>query len=397
VNPRLGRTFIALTEESPTRLAREALPEAVGAWLWRHYSPQVAVEFPSPKTNGQWQLTGQGWIGYLPVTPALTVVLQPKTPVSNVFRMLEYAHRLKGFRVLDGLIGCTSLEEFYTQLAYLFARRVLDWSRKGLYRTYVTQRERLPYVRGRLEVAQVMRATWMLALTSHYDEQTVDVEDNQILAWTLSRIACSGLCTPHVQPTIHRAHRKLQECITLRPVRPDVCVGRVYNRLNADYQPLHALCHFFLEHMGPSHEMGNHRMLPFLVDMAQLYERFVAEWLRVELPPEVDLKAQERLHLDAGKRVHFIIDLVLYDVKTGEARCVIDTKYKIAPTPTTVDVAQVVAYAEAKRCRDAVLVYPQSLTTPLDGRVGDIRVRTLAFPLGGDLNQAGQALIHALL
>ena len=115
----------------------------------------------------------------------------------------------------------------------------------------------------------------------------------------------------------------------LRPVRPHVCIGRVYNRLNEDDQPLHALSHFFLEHTGPSHEMGNHRILPFLVDMAQLYERFVAEWLTVALPPEVHLRVQERLHLDAGKRLHFIIDLVLYDVKTGETRCVIDTKHKI--------------------------------------------------------------------
>jgi len=36
---------------------------------------------------------------------------------------------------------------------------------------------------------------------------------------------------------------------------------------------LHALCRFFLENSGPAHSSGGHTCFPFLVDMAQLFER----------------------------------------------------------------------------------------------------------------------------
>ena len=54
------------------------------------------------------------------------------------------------------------------------------------------------------------------------------------------------------------------------PVGADRCVGRTYNRLNADYEPMHALCRFFLENSGPAHARGDRSMLPFLVNMPRL-------------------------------------------------------------------------------------------------------------------------------
>ena len=80
-----------------------------------------------------------------------------------------------------------------------------------------------------------------------------------------------------------------------------------------------------------------------------------------------------------------------------KALCVVDTKYKAPESPSTDDVAQVVAYAEAKGCTEAVLVYPVRLHRPLDASVGDIRVRTLTFPLDGDLDEGGEGLLESLL
>jgi 5-methylcytosine-specific restriction enzyme subunit McrC len=44
----VDRETIALAEYRPRTLPREALPEASGELLWRQYSTEVAVEFPSP-------------------------------------------------------------------------------------------------------------------------------------------------------------------------------------------------------------------------------------------------------------------------------------------------------------------------------------------------------------
>ena len=390
------KTILPLTEYVPALFRREDIPDTPGETLWRNYSSQVAVDFPSPKTEGQWQLTSQGWVGYIPLTPELGLALQPKVELDNLFRMLEYAYRLKSFRFLEGLVECQSLQEFYERLANVLARRVLDRGRRGFYRAYLSETERLLYVRGRLDVRQAIQTPWDVKLECHYEEHTADIEENQILAWTLSRIARSGMCTERVLPAVRRAYRALRGLVSIQPYGPRDCVGRLYNRLNDDYHPLHALCRFFLEHSGPSHEVGDRTVLPFLVNMAGLYELFVAEWLKAHLPHNLLLEVQEQVDIGEGEVLTFTIDLVLYDAETGEARCVLDTKYKAKEKVDPRDVAQVVAYAEMKGCSEAVLVYPAPLSSPLDELVGNIRVQSMTFSLKGDLEEAGQSFLRRL-
>ena len=123
------------------------------------------------------------------------------------------------------------------------------------------------------------------------------------------------------------------------------CIGRLYNRLNDDYHPMHCLCRFFLEHSGPSHKVGDHTFLPFLVDMSRLYEKFVAEWLKTRLPSEYTLKIQENIRIGADKEIQFDIDLVIYEKISERAKFVLDTKYKVPDHISNTDLSQVVTYA----------------------------------------------------
>ena len=391
-----GPNVIELTEYERTTLDRDALPPGVGEALWRGYGRQVNVAFPDPTTAYRWQMTPLGWVGHIPLTPEIQFVLQPKVPLSNLFRMLAHAYRLDP-EWLEGLIECQSLAEFYERLALILARRVLDRSRKGLYRSYVPQTEPLPYIRGRLDVAQAVRTPGRVNHDCHFHEHTADIEDNQILVWTLRRIARSGLCSERTLPTIRRAYRALQGLVTVQPFAPEVCLNRLYHRLNNDYEPLHALCRFFLEQSGPTHALGDRAMLPFLVDMARLYELFVAAWLTAHLPDTLRLKVQERVAIGQSRQLKFDIDLVLYEANSGAAWCVLDTKYKAPVSPANDDIFQAVTYAEAKGCRQAVLVYPKPPAHPLDETIGQIRIRSLTFGLDGDLEQAGSRFLAALL
>lgn len=392
-----NRTILPLIEYAPARFPPETIPYDLGDALWRGYGSQVKVDFPSPITAGQWQLTSQGWVGYVPLTPELGLALQPRVELGNLFGMLEYAYRLKSFRFLEGLIDCQSLAEFYERLAHILARRVLDRGRKGFYRAYLSETDRLPYVRGRMDIRHRIEQPWDCQLRCHYDEHTADLDENRILAWTLMRVAHSAACTERVLPTVRRAYHALRGFVSLNPYAPEDCVGRLYNRLNDDYHALHALCRFLLEHTGPTHLMGDRAVLPFLVHMPRLYELFVAEWLKEHLPPHLLLKAQEKVELGEGDLLSFNIDLVLYDADTGRPRCVLDTKYKSKDHAEAGDVLQIVAYAQMKGCRHAVLVYPDPLLHPLDHSVRSIRVQTLGFGLKGDLEQSGQAFLRRLL
>ena len=392
----IQREILRLEEYSPLELPRDALTEEMARALWQDFAKQVFVDIPSFQNNYQWRLTSRGWVGFIPLTSEFGLELAPKVPIENLFRMLEYAYQIE-LKTLPGWMDCRSLEELYNRLASILARRVLDRARKGFYRTYVRHSQHLPYLRGRLRLHKALREPWSVDLNCRYEYHTADVEENQILAFTLLGITRSGACSEHVLPNVRKAFRALQGVAELKPVLPSRCCEIVYNRLNDDYQPLHALCRFFLEHTGPSHEAGNRRMLPFLIDMADLFERFVAEWLDAHLPEDLMLQKQEKIIISDEQGITFRIDLVLWDRDGERPVAVLDTKYKKKQKPSTEDIAQVVAYAEATDTTQAVLIYPSSAGARLDTHVGRIRVRSLEFSLGQDLESTGRIFLVRLL
>ena len=311
--------------------------------------------------------------------------------------MLEYAYRVE-LLFQEILVEVGSLEEAYERLALVLARRVLDRGRKGFFRTYVSHDERTSYVRGRMDTRRLAQAPWDTRLHCEYQEHTADIEDNQILAWTLFTIARSGICTERSLPTVRQAYRQVGQLVSLAQVESSCCLGRLYHRLNEDYRPMHALCRFFLENSGPTYHSGDRTMLPFLVDMARLFEVFVAEWLKAHQPEGLRFKAHERVTWDETQGLRADIDLVLLDDLTGKPLCVLDTKYKATEGPSDPDVHQIVFYAQATDCHEAVvLIYPIPLAKPIDAQVQDIHVSTLSFRTDQDLDRAGASFVADLL
>jgi hypothetical protein len=76
---------------------------------------------------------------------------------------------------------------------------------------------------------------------------------------------------------------------------------------------------------------------------------------------------------------------------------ILDTKYKRPDKPSSDDIAQAAAYAESKRCCEAILVYPSLKTGHTKSEVGRIRVRSIPFSLDADLESAGQTFLAQIL
>ncbi|MEG4213330.1 5-methylcytosine restriction system specificity protein McrC [Microcoleus sp. S13_B4] len=386
--------LIELTEYQLATFEQDFIPESVGDKIYMNYAKEIEIEFPNRKTKYQWQLKSKGRVGNIPITPEFHIAIRPKVPINNLFGMLDYAYNLK-IKFPQGSIQCQFLEQIYETLANILAQKILERCRKGLYRDYLSKTERLAYIRGRIDLRSALQKPWDVKLKCHYNEQTGDIEDNQILAWTLFIIGRSGLCGESVSSTVRKAFHALQGFVTLKPFKSEACVDRNYHRLNQDYQLLHALCRFFLDNTGPSHETGDREMLPFLIDMANLYEQFVAEWLKANTPKGFFVKQQHRVTHD--KNYFDRIDLLLGDSETKKVQYVIDTKYKAPDKVANNDIHQIVAYANALKCQNAILVYPQNLKQPLDINNDDIRVRSLTFSLDIDLNEAGKTFLTSLL
>lgn len=397
--------ILKLTEYQTQSFIRDEIPDPIAEKIWRAHSAQVAVEWPTVATNHEWRLTAQGWVGFLPISPEFGLSLQPKVPLSSLFAMLEVAYDLDELNFGEGLFEAESLHDFVERLALIFARRVLSHCRRGIYRAYVPRQDRVPAVRGRIDLATQLRSQIQtpvsLQIPCAFDEQTTDLLDNQILLWTLHVLIRGGLCGERTLPTIRRAFRTLAGFTSLRPITARDCRSHLrhahYGRLHADYRVLHSLALFILEQSTPSHQIGDQPMLPFVVNMAQLYERFVAKWLAQYVDPLYRVQAQERHNFAEQSSVRFEIDLVIYGDGEPNPICVMDTKYKVPNgRPGAADVAQVLAYAQAKNAPEALLIYPIDLPHPIDFVSNGIRVRSVTFGLEGGLFKAGQRFLGEL-
>ncbi|EAW37476.1 McrC family protein [Lyngbya sp. PCC 8106] len=388
--------IIELTEHQPKLFERDELDQEIAELIWKNHKHLIDVEFPSIKTNNKYKLKPRGWVGQIILTPELHIYIKPKVPISNLFGMLEYAYQLKSFKIFDHqFTQCQSVDDFYSRLAAFLADKILARTRRGLYRTYIPVSSHLSAIRGKIDLRETVKKPWNVKLKCHYDEQTADIEDNQILLWTLYIIGRTGLCSPTVSPKIRKAYHVLNGLVTHRSFQGKDCVNRSYNRLNQDYQIMHSICLFFLDNCGASHQVGNYTMFSFLVNMANLYELFVAEWLKLNLPSHLSVRIQSPVYIGKIRRR---IDIEIYNTTTQNTLYILDTKYKLPDDkPSNSDIDQVNTYASHKNCSNAVLVYPVPFKNPFNEEIGvKIRVRSLTFSINEDLEQAGQNFLKNL-
>lgn len=391
----MNTTFIPLTEYRPSYFPADTFTQTEAQRLWHSYRPQLHVEPPSFQNSQKWVLIPQGWAGHIPVSHTKNLVIRPKVSVKNLFHMLQQVYRLPSFRFLDGLTQTDTVSGYVDLLAHELAGRVLDRLRQGIYQAYLEKQEPVTTLRGKIDPKWLATHPADPMVRCEFTEQTADLPFNQLLAYTLRQIALTGLCSDPTLQLVNRAWRQLP--VSLRPFTAAQTAGWEYTRLNADYRPMHALCQLFLESLAPTHhpDDAGQAMLPFLVNMPRLYEKYVAAWLRNHLPPGYTLREQERVRLDTRHARHVDIDLVVFD-PTGKPAIVLDTKYK-SGEPSNDDIYQVTFYAREIGCRSAGLVYPTPLAKPLIGRNQEVAYRSLTFALNDDPHTAGAQFLQQLL
>lgn len=398
MNNDLPKTIV-LYEYFPHYLDRDELPAELGEDLYKRHGKKITIDFPSPKTGHRWKLFSQGWIGFIPLSPDLILELRPRKGVAlkNIVYMLSYAYGLKtSFQFIEGVIDCETLDGFFDRLAALLARLVKQRLRRGLYKDYIERREDLMLARGSIDHRRMINRPWSPKIPCRYQNHTVDIEDNQILAWTLFRVLRTGLCSQTTRRAITAAFRSLKGHVTVNPVTPQDCLNRSYNSLNADYKKLHKLCYFFLENCAPALDIGSRRVVPFLIQTHRLFENFVFEWLKETLPREFEVRAQHTYKIDEPHNLKAQIDIVLFDRKSQRSLCVIDTKYKTG-SPKQADLYQITFYALTQKCSLAILAYPVTISPPFSKSLDNIEIRSLSYLLEGDIEEKGQRFMTGLI
>lgn len=391
------RPWIGIQEHEVKHLRLEEFSEAEALELHSLYGrvAQIDITWPSPRTDWQWQITAGSNIGSLPLSSGGGVRIEPKVPLTNLFHMLAVAYRTR-VRFLDGSAQVDSVDGLFDLLVHHLLSLVMARVRRGLARDYVPMSDRLPYLRGRPNIHRQMQAQDLSLLECDFEEHTADVHDNQVLVWTLRTLLRTASLRSDTRAAIRRGLYAMGSTIQALPIRASQAVRPAYDRLTKDYEAMHLICRFLLDHVGPTHRAGAREIAPFLIPMPRLYELFVSQDLEGRLPDDLRMEKHARLHLDEDQQLHFDIDMVIRERATGQARLVLDAKYKASDTPAASDVSQAVAYAVAAGCRRAALIYPVRGQYPL-ANVGDVDVHRLAMDLDGDLEASGATLAETVI
>ena len=391
------RRILDICEEKVGRFPRAMLVDAEIVAL--NSSGKFEVEPPSSFNGDTYGIRSRGWIGQIPIGNNLLVRVSPKVPVGNLFRMLEIAYNLQSFRLFDGDIEIESLEDVYERIVSILVRRVLDRARKGLYRNYISEADDLTYMRGRIElVGTVLNSMRGIPrIKCHYEEQSADIDDNRILMWTLNQVQRQALRHERGRIELDRARRALNGTVTLMQNSGEDCLNRLYHRLNYDYAPMHGLCRFILEQTGPHIESGDQAFIPFELNMPQLFETFVAEWLRINSPPGLSIRCQHKARLDSNLDMNIHVDILLCDDGSRRPIAVLDTKYKANVKPSDADIYQIAFYARELHVDRAILVYPSTTADTFRMVHGkNIILENIVFDIGVSPDVAGANFLEAL-
>lgn len=352
--------------------------------LARRLGSTGAVNVAPDPEPGWWRVTAGSLVGSL-VVDDLQLLIRPKIRPENLFLLLEvglpeHAWRREAFDYAVGLDLLPAVVSF-------FARTVETTLARGVIRSYQERREPLVTLRGRIDFnAQLSRGGVALPVACRYDEYTADILENRYLKTAVRR----ALRVPRVPAADRR--RLIQQLVALEEVAevelPAEALDRVvFTRLNAHYEPALRLARLLLSNLTLVDQRGRTTASSFLVDMNDLFERFVRERLRRALQGRLEVRGWPSLYLGERRQVLMKPDLEFR--RRGVPVFVGDVKYKLTADARarSGDYYQLLAYTTALDLPEGVLIYcladggqpERAVTVRHAGKV----LHTLAIDLSG--------------
>ncbi|MGH4009542.1 MAG: McrC family protein [Pseudonocardiaceae bacterium] len=295
------RPALVLTEYVPSTPVGLSVTERDAL---RSLVPGLTIE-PVAGSTDTYTITGGSSVGVVPVGD-LTVELRPKVGIAPVLFLLSYALDPKAWREPHAeLVRDMNLAE---AIVPLFARAVQAALRPGLLHGYRTREDTLATVRGRVRMADQMRARTGLAMPVEvvYDEFTPNILENRLLRTAVDVLGRLRLRHQTSRRALARLHQQLNGIGNLIVGNREV-PEPVWTRLNERYRPAVSLARLIVTTAGLEAQAGGEDASAFVVDMNDVFERFVQAALREQL--RLDTKAfpaasrGHPVYLDTGRLV----------------------------------------------------------------------------------------------
>lgn len=302
---------------------------------------------------GRWLLTATQYIGTI-VLREVEVLIRPKIAMENVFVLLDIGLPDQAWRQEDFAFATDS--NLLPAVAAFFARTLERAVATGLLRDYRAEAERLVAVRGRIDFPVQIRQPGLVSpVACRFEEYTADNDENRYLKAAVRRVLRVAGVRPSTRQALLRQLVRFEEVADVA-VDLDLPEHLVFTRLNRHYRPALGLARLVLRNVSLIDQSGDTGASSFLVDMNDVFQRFLADRLRRRL--EVD--EEPTVHLGRRRQVPMRPDLVFRS--GGVPVYVGDAKYKLTETGLVrnADYYQLLAYTTALGLPEGVLVYGQS-------------------------------------
>jgi 5-methylcytosine-specific restriction enzyme subunit McrC len=322
----------------------------------------------------------------------LEVTIQPKIEHSTFLNLLRYAYGFRKLKLFASTSQPTDRSSYEDLLVCQLNSEVRELISRGLFRAFVSRRERLASPRGRIDL-QAIAAEAGMPTTSlpcrHYSR----IEDS-----VLNRVLLAGLrlaATVANDIELSRESRRLMSALDERVSHIDLSrtvlrqTFQRLTRLTTAYAPAVNIVSLLFQSHGVSLEDSDHPIqLPgFLFDMSRFFQALVSRFLRDNLPgyefrEEYALSDMMQYmsnfnpqrHRSPTPRPDFVV------LKGRKIQAMLDAKYRdIWERSLTRDMLfQLSLYAVSNGEKMATILYPTTFNEASESRI-EIR-----DPVSGD-------------
>lgn len=260
--------------------------------------------------------------------------------IKNIYYMLSYAFQSLNQSGYESL----STEEFdniHNLFAAILAKGIGRQLKQGLYREYVSHKEDVAGVRGKIDLRGTIhtRLARKRVRTCEFDE----LSDNNLLNQILKSTVMSLLRKADIDEKYKNVLKKEMmyfsqvDAINLSTIRWSAIR---FQRNNNSYRMLISICQLISEGMLLTTETGEQKLATFINDqnMSRLYEKFILEYYAKECPQVKATASHIRWALDDG------VGTMLPEMKSdimltkGNDILIIDAKYYTHSTQSRFDV-----------------------------------------------------------
>jgi len=249
--------------------------------------------------------------------------------IRNIYHMLTYAFQVLHQSNYDE-IDVEQFDNVQDLFAAILSKGIAQQLKQGLHREYVNKTEDLSVMHGRVELKGTIKnfAESKKRLTCEFDELSENNLFNQILKTTVLLLLKGDSVKAESRTALKKEMLFFSSVGEIDPALIHWDMLR-FNRNNQSYRMLLSICQFVLQGLLLTTEKGSYKLAHFLDEqrMCRLYEKFILEFYRKEMPQLKANASQIEWQVDDGERT--MLPAMQSDIMLtkGEKTLIIDAKY----------------------------------------------------------------------